>query len=753
MLKEKVQDDEIRSIPRKPPKQHKVKEKIRKSFNQEKCNHSNCVRFEDQFTAGSITFNAWLQNQRTEFKRRDSHQQLQFLSTMITFNRPQKSKDRQKWQSGDASMRYTFPKSYSIKLPCPGGWGVHSVCAQYFRYVFSFGKTRFRTIMAKIWQNRRCGNVLIEKDVMDVVESKEPQWVKDVEQFLVRYKRLSKSHYIEDKHVVYIDHEANKKQDWNTVHCDYIHFYQPASYDNWIRKTGAKDPSIPKPYPTFHHFLKIIPNLFQCKPRRIAQDRCNGCQQINILLSSADTVEEQDRLNKLHDDHLHRASVCYQLNSHFKRFSNKSFESRSIHVRRLPKPEMKYPGTHVHYEIDYDVDHPECVSNLNMAYFKSKIGMKSANIIQSPPDEFGSRKIYGWSGMVGGKAVEETTQCLEHCFKKRSIGAERCSITLDGALLTYKLLKFAAFNVHGKNPNRYFRSAAILSPETGHSRLEADTINSQAKRQYAKRSQFSTCQQRLEYIEENTNIETHQFKYFAQLPSIFDELFIEPAKWIDQFGKKALIRDDKGILYEVGESKIWNAMTELFEWESHWNELWIRCDEDLKQPVRKLKIFTNKINELSEDELKRLYRAIKPAPSIKKQVLEDTLEIAKLMPNSEELINYFTPTSIDDSGEIKHIQHIPNYGKITVKLNRRNQFKSMLRTNEIVSLEKYPRKGSEEKDDEECDVEKAYTIYKIKNELKVVDLKKELKNHGKKVGGRKAELIQRLLDHYEFHDS
>ena len=129
------------------------------------------------------------------------------------------------------------------------------------------------------------------------------------------------------------------------------------------------------------------------------------------------------------------------------------------------------------------------------------------------------------------------------------------------------------------------------------------------------------------------------------------------------------------------------------------------------------------------------------------------MEIAKLLPNSEELLNYYAPTTVDDSGEIKYIHHVPNYSKITTKLTRRNQFKSMLKTNEIVELEKYLRKHKKEDDeDEDCDVDKKYSTHQIKTTLKCTELKAELKNHGLKGTGIKADLQKRLIDHYETHD-
>ena len=146
-----------------------------------------------------------------------------------------------------------------------------------------------------------------------------------------------------------------------------------------------------------------------------------------------------DDTEKLHKSHLQRASFCYQLNSHWKKFAIKSFKIRSIKVRRLKKGEddpidRKHQGTFAHYEVDFDVDHPECFNNLNMVYFKRKITVKSLNMIQHPPDELGTRKVFIWSAMHGGKQAEETIQCLEFCSNNRLLGATGCIVNLDGAL-------------------------------------------------------------------------------------------------------------------------------------------------------------------------------------------------------------------------------------------------------------------------------------------------------------------------------
>ena len=88
-------------------------------------------------------------------------------------------------------------------------------------------------------------------------------------------------------------------------------------------------------------------------------------------------------------------------------------------------------------------------------------------------------------------------------------------------------------------------------------------------------------------------------------------------------------------MHEFGQSKIWNSGTSKFEWVSQSVDRWPRCDENLKQPVIKMKIFYSKTQECLQHELKNLHRPVKPAPSIKRNVLDDALEITKMMPNVE----------------------------------------------------------------------------------------------------------------------
>ena len=108
--------------------------------------------------------------------------------------------------------------------------------------------------------------------------------------------------------------------------------------------------------------------------------------------------------------------------------------------------------------------------------------------------------------MRGGKATEETARCLQHSFQKRTINAERSVANSDGATLTYDLLMFLARECHSKNPKRCFKSSHLLSPETGHSRLEADSIN-KANDYTKKKSEFSTSSDQVEHINRCSELE------------------------------------------------------------------------------------------------------------------------------------------------------------------------------------------------------------------------------------------------------
>ena len=595
-----------------------------------------------------------------------------------------------------------------------------------------------------IFENRSTGEIWInhKQNYLGYKNSdEEPEWIMEWARWAVATKSLVRAHYTANKDTVYFEAENGVKHDWTTLYKDWIRQKQPESFDNWLKKGAPKDPSVPKPKPTLRQFLRVIPQKFLCKPKRIRQDACNGCEKLQVLIREAESDQQRAEYKRLWDAHLTRAKFMYQINTHWKKLSVKSFEN--IIVRR-GTPAMEHPNTVVHYEFDYDLDHPEIFHVLNMVYFKRKITMKSLNLVQHPPDAHGSRKVFAWSGMVGGKQTEETIQCLEYCFKSRSIGAERCVLNCDGALLTYNLLQFAAFSCLPQNPNRYFKSVHVLSPETGHSRLEADSINQQTSTHYKKKEHWSTTAERVAYINEHTNVEMKEFKYFAELPTLYKQIFLK--EWVDEIGNGALIRDDKGISYEFVQSQEWDENQQAFVWVDHPNEMWIRCDENAKKPVRKLKILRDDVKDLDASVWQMLRRDRKACPPIKRVTLNDTLEIVNFFEQKEKLARYYTPLEIDESGEIKQVQCNHNYGKIVTKLRRREQMNEMHRTGKHVELEPYERKQGA--DSEPCQVSIQIQIYDVGNSTGK-ELKKELSRHGISGSGKKKDLQTRYKAHLE----
>ena len=157
------------------------------------------------------------------------------------------------------------------------------------------------------------------------------------------------------------------------------------------------------------------------------------------------------------------------------------------------------------------------------------------------------------------------------------------------------------------------------------------------------------------------------------------------------------------------------------------------------------------MQQLSEDDLRHLRRIPKEPPVITRETLDDTLEIAKMFENRDELLDYYAPRQIDESGDLTQVQsYKSNKQSIIVKLVRRQQMRQMLANNCIVELEKYPQR---QRNSTSCGENCEFTIQQISQQI-CVELKKELKRHSLKTSGNKKELIQRLKTHYEtFHSN
>ena len=125
-----------------------------------------------------------------------------------------------------------------------------------------------------------------------------------------------------------------------------------------------------------------------------------------------------------------------------------------------------------------------------------------------------------------------------------------------------------------------------------------------------------------------------------------------------------MIKNDKGKIYECGESLVWNTEAGSFVWVAHPEEIWNRCQKDLKGGFRKIHLMKDGWDKLEAQEWRPLRRQRKAPPVIKLDTLNDTLEIVNLFENAQELWQYYMPAEIDESGEIKQVRATHNYSRI-----------------------------------------------------------------------------------------
>ena len=168
----------------------------------------------------------------------------------------------------------------------------------------------------------------------------------------------------------------------------------------------------------------------------------------------------------------------------------------------------------------------------------------------------------------------------------------------------------------------------------------------------------------------------------------------------------------------------------------------------LDQQHRKIKVYTSKMQQLSKQDFRHVLRTPKEEPVITRETLNDTLAIAKMFPNRQQLLDYYSPRKIDESGQLVQLHSCKNnHESIRIKLRRRQQWREILSTNETVELEKYPQRQANIVDCQ-VPVEHRSELHK----LGCKELKKQLRKHSLKVSGKKKELIQTLKTHIEtFH--
>ena len=75
---------------------------------------------------------------------------------------------------------------------------------------------------------------------------------------------------------------------------------------------------------------------------------------------------------------------------------------------------------------------------------------------------------------------------------------------------------------------------------------------------------------RVEFNNKETNIEMIVWKCFATLPRFCQRIFKDSSSWKDQFNNSAGMRGDKEMVYEFGQSQVWDEQLKRFEWIDHY---------------------------------------------------------------------------------------------------------------------------------------------------------------------------------------
>ena len=92
----------------------------------------------------------------------------------------------------------------------------------------------------------------------------------------------------------------------------------------------------------------------------------------------------------------------------------------------------------------------------------------------------------------------------------------------------------------------------------------------------------------------------------------------------------------------------------------------------------KMMRISEKRKTVTKSQLKQLKRWRQEASVITKETLDDTLAIANSLADRDELLRYYTPARVDDSGEIAPMQYTPKQMEMNVNVKRREQHNQML---------------------------------------------------------------------------
>ena len=748
---------EITTIPFRKQKQKKIaNECIHEYWPQNKCSHIECLAIEKQNNFESSLFNT-----RRQFKKLNYEAKLNFIAGFIQWPDPKRKLTVDKWLDAGASNKCNYPQNRKFMIP-GFGFGAYYVCFDYLKYFLCIGKEALRKYIKLIWECRSKG-LLYYKHISKYAgycntKLKVQRWILDAIEFILENISCSKEHYVSRKTgMVYLELTNGERMTLSKAWRLYIEKKQPRSYEHYVLNSGAEVDDVKKPFPSEKHWVTTLSAKLLIQSERFHQDECNACGLLKTLKLETVDEEKKAEIQLALDSHEVRWKFMFSLNAFVNAECIKCWRTFNIHFQ-FDRQFMQFPEMSVHIMVDYGLDRPELITSHNMCYFKRKIGVKHFPAIYN-----NKPFVFVWSAMHGGKAVEETRKCIDFLLSQRCTGAGRMFITMDGALISYDILKYFAWCVHPKNKNRRLRALHLISLETGHSFIPADTLDYRVERLYKKRNKWSKCSERVEFVNENSDIEMIQFVEFEKLPSFFDTIF--KTKWLDDCDtpNPANIRDDKPLIYEFGMSEEYSE-NELNVVE-HYGEMWMRISEDWKVPCRKIKLFKNKFAEMKSSEFDDIPVVLKPAPKIKANTLQDVRSVLQFFVNKDELFQYYQPKNIvaPTAAEKKKSEsetEVTTPSHAFIKLTRRMQMIKIMQGDKEVKLTKYERKNSKNNattsEIENCKEQIKWKIDDVNvgnKKLRVATLKAELKIHKiKPLPTKKIEMIKSLRKHYdEFH--
>ena len=545
----------VTEIPRKKKKKKDFGAPLREYWRQKKCNHAECLKIEEQHE---------FKRRRVEnlriLKRLTYQELVNFIMSCVDWPEPSKARVLQRWLSGSVTKR-TYPQNRKFKLN-KFGFGSQEVCFDYFKWYLSIGHYTLRNCLKKIWNCRVRGKLFYIHSSpyhgYKNTKREEQIWVTSACKFLLEFVPLSAEHYVCKKTgKIYLELFEGE---WTTLaKCWewYMLRYQSASYQHYVVNQGEDKDDLKKPFPTQGHWVRTLRSALNVDSERHKQDACYICTVFKNLKNIEDEVQRLE-IKAAFELHERRWKFTYSQNSYILKNCKLCWKKLNIEYK-FGRYAMQFQGTSVQIQADYGLDRPEIITPNNVCYFKRKITVKHLNIIYN-----GDKFVFAWSSMVGGKAVQETTECYEHLFTQKCVGAERLFVTCDGAMISYEVLMFFAWICNPKNPKRLFKAVHVLSLEQGHSYLQADTLDYNVTRIYDKRRIWTTCAERIQYVNASgSKINMIQMDEFHELPSFFKKIFLKT--WRDELSNAANIRDDKPLVYEFGGSERWNEEKKEFE--------------------------------------------------------------------------------------------------------------------------------------------------------------------------------------------